>query len=178
MNAETVNLAHTIKNNPSLFLRSITNSTQMPIPPLDSYGLLPQGIFDCSFPEIQIMFCPNTHRQNLFDGLMNFLNTEWYPHGIAAPILIDGIFVREKLTPDDVDVVFDMTGHSDQSLVIAFGLWFRHDELKLLYNVDVWVRHPRIPNDLVSFFQYIGDKAAAELRLNPKHPKGILRIQP
>lgn len=150
----------------------------MPIPPLDSYGLLPQGIFDCSLTEIQGIFCPNTHRLSLFDGLMNFLNTEWYPHRIAAPILIDGSFVRGKLSPEDIDVVFDMTGHSDQSLVIALGLWFRHDELKQHYNVDVWVRHPKIPNNLVSFFQYIGDKAAAELRLTPKHPKGILRILP
>ncbi len=150
----------------------------MPIPPFDSYGLLPQGIFDCSFTEIKDIFCLNAHRQNLFDGLMNFLNTEWYPHGIAAPILIDGSFVRGKPSPEDVDVVFDMTGHNNQSIAIALGLLFRHDELKLLYNVDVQLRHPRIPNDLVSFFQYIGDKAAAELRLNPKHPKGILRIQP
>jgi len=150
----------------------------MPIPPLDNYGLLPQGIFDCSLKEVQDAFCQNAHRQNLFDGLMNFLTAEWYPHGIAAPILIDGSFVRENSTPGDIDLVLEMDGHSNPSIAIALGLWLRNKELKLLYKVDVWVRHPRIPNDLGSFFQYIGDKAAAELRLEPKHPKGILRLQP
>ncbi len=124
------------------------------------------------------MFCLNTHRQNLFSGLMRFLDVEWRPHDISAPILIDGSFVRGKLSPEDIDVVFDMTNHSHSSIIIALGLWFRHDELKSLYNVDVWMRHPNLPNDLFHFFQYIGDKAAAELGLDPKHPKGVLRIQP
>lgn len=149
----------------------------MPIPPLDNHGLLPQGIFDCSLTEIQGVFCQNMHRQSLFDGLMNFLNVEWYPHGIDAPILIDGSFVRGKLSPEDIDLVLDVSGRSDGDFVIALGLHFRREELKQLYKVDVWTRHQKLPTDLGSFFQYIGDKAAAELRLEPKYPKGILRIQ-
>ncbi|MDP2142756.1 MAG: hypothetical protein Q8J80_01375 [Gallionella sp.] len=150
----------------------------MPIPLLDRHGLLPQGIFDCTFSEIQGVFCQNVHRQNLFSGLIHFLDIEWYPHAISAPILIDGSFVRGKQNPSDIDVVFDMTGHPNQSVATAIALWLRHDQLKHLYNVDVWIRHPQIGNDLISFFQYVGDKAAAELHLTPKHPKGILRIQP
>jgi len=85
--------------------------------------------------------------------------------------------VRDKLFPEDIDLVLDVTGHSDSDLVIALGLHFRRDELKRLYKVDVWPRHPKIPIDLGAFFQYIGDQAAAQLRLKPKHLKGILRIQ-
>jgi len=149
----------------------------MPIPPLDNHGLLPQGICDCSLTEIQNAFCQNAHRRSLFDGLINFLSAEWYPHGIDAPILIDGSFVRGTLSPEDIDLVLDVTGRSDRDIVIALGLYFRREELKQLYKVDVLPRHQMMPNDLGSFFQYIGDKAAAELRLDPKHPKGILRIQ-
>lgn len=36
-----------------------------------------------------------------------------------------------------------------------------------------WTRHPVIPNDLVLFFQYLGDKAAAELRMDHKIPRGF-----
>lgn len=149
----------------------------MPIPPLDNLGLLPKGIFDCSLTEIKDVFCNNKHRESLFDGLMHFLDVEWYPHGIDAPILIDGSFVRGKTSPDDIDLVLDVTGRSDADLVVALGLHFRREELKKLYSVDVWPRHQKMPTDLGTFFQYIGDKAAAELRLEPKYPKGILRIQ-
>lgn len=150
----------------------------MPIPPHDNYGLLPQGIWNCTFVDIQTSCCWNAHRDSLFNGMMNFLNTEWYPHGILAPILVDGSFVRCKQNPDDIDMVLDMTEQDNPSLAIAIGLCLRRVELKRLYNVDVWVRHPQIPNDLATFFQYIGDKAAAELGLQPKNQKGILRIQP
>lgn len=156
---------------------SITNDTRMPIPPLDNHGLLPQGICDCSLTEIQDAFCQNPHRQSLFDGLMNFLNTEWYPHDIAAPIFIDGSFVRGKPSPEDIDLVLDVTGRSDRDILISMKLCSRRNELKTNYKVDVWMKHPDFPNDLASFFQYIGEKAAAELRLKPKHLKGILRIQ-
>jgi hypothetical protein len=50
--------------------------------------------------------------------------------------------------------------------------------LKSRYHVDVGPRHPALPRDLAAFFQYVGDKAAAELQLPRTHPKGILRIVP
>lgn len=151
----------------------------MPIPQFDHHGLLPEGIWDCTLDEIELIFCMNAHRQDIFDGLKRFLNTEWLPHGIEASILIDGSFVRNKQFPADVDIVIDISSSNDpQVLSLAMALRLRHSELKRNYNVDLWVKHPLIPNDLVAFFQYVGVKAAAELSLVPTDPKGILRIQP
>jgi hypothetical protein len=120
----------------------------MPIPPFDNNGLLPPGIFDCTLEEIQAVYCSNPHRQTLFDGLMSFLQSEWYPHNIALPIFIDGSFVRNKPLPSDVDIVIDLTDQNDQVIGVGIALHFRRDELKDLYSVDVWPKHPKLGNDL------------------------------
>lgn len=151
----------------------------MPIPLLDQHGLLPPGIWDCTLDEIAATYCWNAHRLGIFTGLTNFLVHEWRPLSINCPILVDGSYVRNKPLPEDVDIVMDLTSVTNlPSLAVAFALRFRHDEFKAIYNVDVWARHPQLPHDLSAFFQYVGDKAAIELKLDSKHPKGILRIQP
>ena len=140
------------------------------IPQFDGYGLL---------DEVRDRLCWTTKRQEIFDGLCAFIVQEWAPLGIRAPLLVDGSFVRNKSLPADVDVVLDLSAQDPASAMkLAYSLRYRHDEIKQAYNVDLWTRHPVIPNDLVLFFQYLGDKAAAELRMDHKHPKGILRIQP
>ena len=149
------------------------------IPALNDNGLLPEGIWDCAITEIEETFCWNPHRFALLKGLRKFLSEEWLDLGIGCPILVDGSFVRSKALPADIDVVIDLTDVVDLNiLALVLTLRFRHDQLKKTYNVDVWTRHPSIPNDMGVFFQYIGNKAAAELQLDSKHPKGILRIQP
>jgi hypothetical protein len=50
--------------------------------------------------------------------------------------------------------------------------------LKVAYHVDFWIKHPLIPTDLTEYFKYAGLKAGAELGLDSKHVKGILRITP
>lgn len=151
----------------------------MTIPAFDDHGLLPPGIWDCTLGEIEDAFCWNDHRRGILDGLNRFLVREWTPLSIACPLFIDGSFVRKKPLPDDIDVVLDLSNITAiEPLALAIALRIRRDELKATYNVDVWAKHPRLPSDLFAFFQYIGDKAAAELHLDSKHPKGILRIQP
>jgi hypothetical protein len=81
--------------------------------------------------------------------------------------------------PSDIDVVMDFTGFDARDEIMKFlELRFRHDEIKAAYHVDVWPRHPMIPADLAAYFQYVGDKCAAELCIDVKHPKGILRVRP
>lgn len=151
----------------------------MAIPAFDSHGLLPPGVWDCTFSDIASSLCWNDHRRDILNGLARFLSSEWKPLSIACPLFIDGSFVRNKPLPDDVDIVLDLTNVTAyQPLALALALRIRRDEIKEAYNVDVWARHPNLSHDLFAFFQYIGDKAAAELHLDSKHPKGILRIQP
>lgn len=149
------------------------------IPPLDDHGLLPSGIHACTWQEIEDYFCWNTKRKTVFAGLQRFLDERWAPIGLNCPILVDGSFVRSKTLPEDVDIVLDLSEVTDMTAIAsALVLRLKHESIKLAYYCDVWVKHPLIPNDLSRFFQYLGDKGAAELQLSPEHPKGILKVMP
>lgn len=149
----------------------------MPIPAFDQNGLLPIGVWDCTLDEIKSVFAWNEPRQRQFANLQRFLETEWYPLREQCPIYVDGSYVRCKQEPQDIDVVLDITDiENTQALIAALNLRVRHDEIKSQYEVDIWVRHPMIPNNLVDFFQYLGTKAAADLRMDSKQRKGILRL--
>ncbi|ADU36957.1 hypothetical protein Varpa_2759 [Variovorax paradoxus EPS] len=58
----------------------------------------------------------------------------------------------------------------------AFLLWINAAATKANYKVDFWIKHPAYVHDLTHFFQYTGLKAGAELNLDAKLLKGILRI--
>lgn len=157
--------------------RSLFFDCTMPIPALDDHGLLPKGIFDCHWQDIQNKFCWNAHRQQLFDGAQQFLQSEWQPLRLEAQWWVDGSFTRNKEFPEDVDLVADISHLSLQAAFPAFLLWFQQERWKRLYAVDFWIKHPSLPNDLTHFFQYVGLKAGAELSLDTRFIKGILRIQ-
>lgn len=97
---------------------------------------------------------------------------------IQAPLWIDGSFTRKKESPDDVDMVADVRHLSDQQVLPIVALWFARDANYDNYKVDFWFKHPVYPHDLTEYFRYTGIKAGAELGLDAKRPKGILRVNP
>jgi hypothetical protein len=148
------------------------------IPAFDDHGLLAPGIHDCTLQDIGAELCWNSHRSTLFSGLNDFLSKEWVPLGLECDIIIDGSFVRKKAEPEDIDLVIDLSAIvSQKGLAAAVMLRLQHERIKQDYHCDLWAKHPLIPNDLIQFFQYLGDKGAADLRLLPKTPKGVLRIR-
>lgn len=149
----------------------------MPVPALDAHGLLPVGTYDCTLQEIEASFCWNAHRLALINSLNDFIVQRWLPLNISAPFWIDGSFTRSKNLPEDIDLVADLSHLQFADAFPVFQLQFQRSQLKAQYNVDFWIRHPSLPNDLAQFFCYTGIKAGAELGLPPKHPKGILRVQ-
>lgn len=148
----------------------------MPIPAFDKHGLLPVGTFDCTFAEVEDSFCWNPHRSGLFEGLKRFVDQELVPLELSAPVYVDGSFTRKKEQPADIDCVADVSHLADTDMGPVVSLFFRREWIKEVYQVDFWIKHPMMKNDLVSFFCYTGLKAGAELGLDTKHPKGILRI--
>lgn len=148
----------------------------MPIPELDDQGLLPVGVHDCNWSDIQRKFCWNLPRQVLYLKVQQFLLTEWQPLNIQASFWIDGSFTRKKDEPADIDIVADISHLSMQEAVPAFNLWFQQPRWKQTYAVDFWIKHPSLPHDLTQYFQYLGLKAGAELSLDAKYLKGILRV--
>lgn len=150
----------------------------MAIPALDVHGLLPVGCHDCTWDEIKASFCWNAHRTGLFDKAQDFLDQVWRPLNIDAPFLIDGSFTRKKDVPDDIDLVADVSHLSNADAMPVVNLWFQNAHLKNQFKIDFWFKHPIYPHDLTAFFCYTGLKAGAELGLDTKHPKGILRLTP
>lgn len=149
----------------------------MPIPEFDERGLLPPGVCDCTLAEIANRFCLNDHRRMLWASFEHFLNAEYRPRGLPPVLWIDGSFSTDKALPSDIDVVTDLYGAPEGVVGMALGLHLESSRLKASYRVDFWPRHPLIPNDLTQFFQYVGDKRAAQLRIDPHDHKGILRVR-
>jgi hypothetical protein len=153
----------------------INYSQRMPIPTLESNGLLPNGIHDCSLADISAQFTWNAHRSSLFTRFVNFLNAELKPQ-FPYPIYFDGSFVTDKEIPDDTDVVLDLSPATDAQRWQAFLFMQKHQKRIMDdYRVHFWINLPG-SNDFASFFQYVGLKTASAKGLNPLHLKGILRI--
>ncbi len=150
----------------------------MAIPALDQHGLLPVGVHDCTWNEVEATFCWNIHRASVFAGLLDFLEQRWLPLNLHADFWANGSFTRKKEQPADIDIVADLSALDDQAALPAILLSLRNKELKAAYKVDFWVKHPLVPHDLTEFFQYAGLKASAELGIDAKQVKGILRVAP
>ena len=147
------------------------------IPELDAHGLLPAGVHDCTWWQLRTRFAATPHRRGLLLGLCRFIRSEVRPLGLpASSVLVDGSFVRAKPQPQDIDIVLDASGCSPAQLSPVLVLFLDRVRIKREHQVDFWVRHPLLPNDLGVFFQYLGDEAASQLGLAPRWPKGILRI--
>ena len=80
----------------------------MPIPEFDGFGLLPQGVHDCSLNEARNALCMNQRRVEIWERFQQFI--EWVAR-MPGPvrIFVDGSFVTTKETPSDVDVVIDIS---------------------------------------------------------------------
>jgi hypothetical protein len=70
----------------------------MPIPELSEYGLLPEGIHDCTLDEIGARFGrfqKTDRRVQLFAKLCDLVDEERRA-GLALALMIDGSFVSDK----------------------------------------------------------------------------------
>ena len=74
------------------------------IPPFDSRGMLPHGLYDASLPEIRRVFGFSVRRESLIDGLEQYLRV-WDRHRVLESVIIDGSFVTAKHEPDDIDLL-------------------------------------------------------------------------
>ena len=147
----------------------------MPIPALNSHGLLPSGVHNCTLSEIVSCFGWNEHRKRLLGDFSKFLKNEIQTM-FSEPLFFDGSFVTDKELPDDIDVVLDLCHAPDAMKWKGLDFMIKHQSrLKNLYNVDFWVNLPG-NNDFSVFFQYVGVKTAKMKGLHPNLLKGILRL--
>ena len=88
------------------------------IPDFDSRGLLPEGIFRASWPEVVKRFGGNRRRQQLLKGLRDALDL--LKAAGCRRVYIDGSFVTTNNWPNDVDVCWDIEGVDPISLDSVF----------------------------------------------------------
>jgi hypothetical protein len=162
----------------------------MPVPDLNEHGLLPVGIHDCTFQELQAVFgrnqwvpdpqsesrrevlCPQ--RDRLCDRLGDYL-VRLRAVRLPVEVLIDGSFVNGKADPNDVDLIVVLPADHDFSRDLAA------QEYNLLSKRRV--RDDGFPFDLlvvanggtayqvaVRLFQRVRDRDNLQ--------KGLLRVRP
>ena len=89
----------------------------MPIPELNTHGLLPPGVHDCTVGEITErfgVFQGGEQRPRLMEKLIAFA-AEARASGIVRALLVDGSFVTAKSVPNDMDLIVIVAGTHDFS---------------------------------------------------------------
>lgn len=147
----------------------------MSIPSFDVYGLLPAGVHDCTLAEIEATFASNAHRSRLYWDFASCLENELRPR-FNAPVYVDGSFVTNVDSPNDIDVVIDMTQASREERQQGLRFWhLNRKRLMVRYRVDFWL-NVLGGQDMIVFFQGLKARTARFADLREDHRKGILRI--
>lgn len=153
-----------------------TGNRPLSIPALDTHGLLPAGVHDCTLHDIDAAFAWNAHRTSLLKAFEDCYQDE-IRISFTQPLLFDGSFVTDKDLPDDIDVVLDLSTASPQTQVSGLKFMMQNQaRLKAQYRVHFWINLPGLTGDFTQFFQYLGGKTARVKGLQPKHHKGILKL--
>jgi hypothetical protein len=148
----------------------------MAIPIFTECGILPAGVHDCTLAEAEAFLAINEPRSAIWNGLQGFFR--WTgPLPAPTSFLIDGSYVTDKATPNDVDVVVDLTGCSNIEFQAWNQIWASHREYaKVNFSVDFYPAVAGIGNDFSAFFQYVRIDEALQRGMSPDVRKGILRL--
>jgi hypothetical protein len=147
----------------------------MPIPALNAEGLLPVGLFDCTWPELQARFgafCGSDRRVRLFAHLGE-LASAMRAGGLFEALVIDGSFVTAKLAPNDVDLMAVLRpGHDfERDLPMSEYSLVSRTLLRRRFGFDVIVaeQDTSLYRTYVEFF--------SRVREAPGLRKGLLRVR-
>ncbi|MFM0441317.1 hypothetical protein PQQ84_33140 [Paraburkholderia strydomiana] len=149
----------------------------MAIPPFTAFGLLPEGTFDTDFGEIVGRYCENPNRHGIWTNFIRFCAEELGHGRWSNRLFLDGGFTSDKPVTKDIDVIIDMTGF-EVGVVFEAVTWqmANYERLKAQYQVDFWVYHPQIPNDLTAFFRYVKEEERLARGAPVDVRKGLLRV--
>ncbi len=147
----------------------------MAIPPLNEHGWLPDGMHDCTLEEAAARFGGFQHsdrRPTLWARFVEFAR-EAKACGLIEAIIMDGSFVTAQPSPNDIDLILVMPSGHD------FSADFRPSEYNIVskrrvnqrFGFDLLVARA----DSEEYRRYV--RLFHQVRLEPGHQKGILRIQ-
>ncbi|HXG67302.1 MAG TPA: hypothetical protein VNO70_19520 [Blastocatellia bacterium] len=147
----------------------------MPIPASDENGFLPPGVHDCSLEEVRERFGAfqmSDQRCRLFEKLNAFIQDVRFT-GIVTAIVIDGSFVTDKHTPNDIDLILILSGeynfHDDPGVMEYNILSSRRVRSRYGFDIFVARENSREYGEYLEFFQ--------QARGQPGSRKGVLRVE-
>lgn len=137
------------------------------IPEFDSRRLLPKGIHRANWQEIVKRFGGNRQRQQLLKGLKEALDL--LRDAGCRRVYIDGSFVTDKASPNDVDVCWDVDGVEPMTLdAVFFDFANGRAAQKAKFGAEFFpAQAPQRLKTFLDFFQI--DKETGE-------PKGIIEL--
>ena len=150
----------------------------MAIPEWNEFGILPSGIHDCHFDEIEQRLGFNDHRATLLKGLMRTLNwLETMPP--IESLIVDGSFVTDKVMPSDIDAVALIGNLSQKEQHDWVRAWQpQHQLIKHQNQVDLYPTAVGNGNNFAAYFQYLRPEESLERGAPLGMLKGLLRIEP
>jgi hypothetical protein len=147
----------------------------MALPALNSEGLLPVGLFDCTLLEARDrfgLFNGSDRRARLFARLED-LTSAMRLSGLFEALIIDGSFVTAKVAPNDIDLVAVLRpGHDfERDLPMSEYSLVSRALLRRRFGFDVIVaeRDSSLYRTYVEFF--------SRVREAPELKKGLLRVR-
>jgi hypothetical protein len=146
----------------------------MPIPDLNSEGLLPSGIFECALTEIKSHFGTfqlSDQRPRLFARLQEFVTT-MKTSGLFTALIIDGSFVTGKPKPNDIDIIAILRPNYDleRDLPMFEYALLSRALLRRRFGFDVIVAE----QDTLLYRTYVD--FFSRVREMPELRKGLLRL--
>ena len=144
------------------------------IPPFNTSGWLPEGIYDCTLEEATQQFGTfqrSDRRTQLWAKFLEFVR-EAKACGWIETIVVDGSFVTANPTPNDIDLILEVSAYTDFSgdlLPVHYNLLSAR-RVRKRFGFDIVVVKQGSENfdQAVAFFQQVRQRPAAK--------KGLIRI--
>jgi len=152
-----------------------------PLPPFNYHGYLPEGVHDTTLEQLHARLAINPKRVILWGRLQEFL--QWaVATGAFSHAYIDGGFITNKSSPEDIDVILQTRAKYGAEAFAAMEPFFAMgmDAIYTKYSVHLhfWCEgFPGGLSDFRRFFQYLRPQEAAPLGLREGARKGIVRIK-
>lgn len=142
------------------------------IPPFAADGNLPPGIHEGSWPEVELRFATNAHRQRLLAGFRSVLKP--LVSCGCQKVYLDGSFASTEPVPSDFDGAWELTGVDLRKLKVLEPLLFdfsnRRAAQKAKYLGEMFpaeIQEVSSGKTFLEFFQEDKDRGT---------PKGIVAI--
>lgn len=152
------------------------------LPPLDARGLLPQGVHQCTWTDIEQVFCDNAHRASRYERLQDFVRDELRAVASGLGLVLGGSFFSDKPHPGDIDCTCVIPANEIPNRTMLIVLATQHGakgRIYVQYHVEFY---PTLQvagqSDFRSFFQYVGPKTAFAKSLKAKDRRGVVEVSP